>query len=199
MQVAIYCRESNHNKDCEEQERKLRDYAKQYEYTSVSVFREVRSETKQRKKVLKLARTRQIQFVFVTDLSQWGRSASDLARTIGELHANGVSLLCLDEFNCNPQNIQGHIVLNMINLLGKFDDEHLSEQRKFEKSFGNLFSNTHWFGFKLCMNILFAVITAILLLKPETVINGLYSTMMSVVISNLLNSFDSLMVPKHKR
>jgi hypothetical protein len=199
MQVAIYCRESNHNKDCDEQERKLKDYAKQYGYTIVCVFKEVRSETKERKKVMELAREHKIQSVFVTDLSQWGRSISDLAQTVGELHNNGVSLLCLDEFNCNPQNHQGYIILNMANLLGKFDDELLSEQTRFEKSFGNIFNNTQWFVFKLCINVLFAIISAVLLLKQETALNGLYSTITSVFISNLLNSFDSLMVPKHKR
>jgi Resolvase, N terminal domain len=199
MRVAIYCRESNHNRDCEELELKLRGYAKQYGYTMVNVFKDARSETKERKKVLKLARARQIQLVFVTDLSQWGRSVSDLAQTVGELHSNGVSLLCLDEFDCNPHSFQGHIILSTINLLGKFDNELLSEQRRFERSFGNIFNNTNWFMLKLCTNILFAIMSAVLLLKQETVINGLYCTIASVFISNLLNSFDSLMVPKHKR
>ena len=199
MLVAIYCRESNHNRDCEEQERKLRDYAKQYDYTSVRVFKEVRSETKKRKEVLKLARARQIELVFVTDLSQWGRSMSDLALTVGELHNNGVSLLCLDGFNCNPQNPQGYIVLNMVNLISKFDDELLSEQTRFNKSFLNIFNNAQWFAFKLCVNFIFAIISTVLLLQPVTVINGLYSTIISIFISNLLNSLDSLMVPNHKR
>ncbi len=170
-----------------------------FSYTSVSVFKDVRSETKERKKVLKLARARQIQLIFVTDLSQWGRSVSDLAQTVEELQNNGVSLRCLDKFNCDPQNFQGHIVVSMINLLSKFDDELLSEQRKFERSFGNIFSNTTWFVLKIFINILFAMMSAVLLLKQETVINGLYCTIASVFISNLFNSFDSLMVPKHKR
>jgi hypothetical protein len=122
-----------------------------------------------------------------------------LAQTVGELHNNGVSLLCLDEFNCDPQNSQGHIVLSIINLFGKFDDELLSEKRRLERSLGNIFDKTNWFLLKLFINILFAIMNAVLLLKQETVINGLYSTIASVFISNLLNSFDSLMVPKHKR
>ena len=52
-----------------------------------------RNDRQERKKVLALARGRQIEAILVTELSRWGRSTQDLVQTLDDLHSWGVSVL----------------------------------------------------------------------------------------------------------
>src|SRR5262249_20225795 len=94
-QVAIYCRVSTDDQSCERQERDLRAFARRAGHRIVGVFKETASGAKndriQRKKVMALAQTREIDAILVTELSRWGRSTQDLVQTLDDLHSWKVS------------------------------------------------------------------------------------------------------------
>ncbi|MDL7937608.1 recombinase family protein, partial [Escherichia coli] len=84
--AAIYCRVSTADQSCERQEFDLRAFAGCAGYDVVGIFKETGSGTKldraERKKVLALAQSRQIDAILVTELSRWGRSTLDLLNTL---------------------------------------------------------------------------------------------------------------------
>ncbi|WP_243643723.1 recombinase family protein, partial [Klebsiella pneumoniae] len=86
--AAIYCRVSTADQSCERQEFDLRAFAGRAGYDVVGIFKETGSGTKldraERKKVLALAQSRQIDAILVTELSRWGRSTLDLLNTLRE-------------------------------------------------------------------------------------------------------------------
>jgi putative DNA-invertase from lambdoid prophage Rac len=61
------------------------------------VFKEAASgaddDRPERKKVMGLARAREIDAILVTELSRWGRSTQDLVQTLDDLHGWKVSVL----------------------------------------------------------------------------------------------------------
>ena len=89
--AAIYCRVSTADQSCERQEFDLRAFAGRAGYDVVGIFKETGSGTKldraERKKVLALAQSRQIDAILVTELSRWGRSTLDLLNTLRERSA----------------------------------------------------------------------------------------------------------------
>lgn len=80
-QVAIYCRVSTDDQSCERQERDLRNFAKRAGHHIVAVSKETASgannDRPERKKVMAVARAREIDAILVTELSRWGRSTQD--------------------------------------------------------------------------------------------------------------------------
>ncbi|MFA8863830.1 recombinase family protein, partial [Escherichia coli] len=82
--AAIYCRVSTADQSCERQEFDLRAFAGCAGYDVVGIFKETGSGTKldraERKKVLALAQSRQIDAILVTELSRWGRSTGTVAK-----------------------------------------------------------------------------------------------------------------------
>src|SRR6185295_15391084 len=95
--AAIYCRVSTVDQSCERQQRDLEVFAGRAGYTVVAAFHENASGADnarpERRKVLELARRREIQAILVTELSRWGRSTSDLVDTLDTLHAQGISVI----------------------------------------------------------------------------------------------------------
>ncbi|MCT2488898.1 recombinase family protein [Klebsiella pneumoniae] len=81
--AAIYCRVSTADQSCERQEFDLRAFAGCAGYDVVGIFKETGSGTKldraERKKVLALAQSRQIDAILVTELSRWGMLATFLS------------------------------------------------------------------------------------------------------------------------
>jgi DNA invertase Pin-like site-specific DNA recombinase len=79
------------------QERDLRAFAKRAGHKIVGVFKEAASRARndrvERKKVMALARTHDIDAILVTELSRWGRSTQDLVQTLDDLHSWKVSVL----------------------------------------------------------------------------------------------------------
>jgi putative DNA-invertase from lambdoid prophage Rac len=74
-QVAIYCRVSTDDQCCERQERDLKAFARRSGQKIVAVFKETASgaddDRPERKKVMALARAREIEAILVTELSRW--------------------------------------------------------------------------------------------------------------------------------
>jgi DNA invertase Pin-like site-specific DNA recombinase len=90
MRVAIYCRVSTHDQNCERQERDLVEYAQRLGYEVIGIWSEFGSGVKldrvKRKEVMSIARKGKIDAVLVTELTRWGRSTIDLINTLNDLH-----------------------------------------------------------------------------------------------------------------
>jgi putative DNA-invertase from lambdoid prophage Rac len=132
MKVAIYCRVSTHDQNCERQEKDLKDYAARCGYEVVGVWSETMSGMKvdrvKRKEVMKLARARDIDAVLVSELTRWGRSTTDLIHTLNELHSWKVSLIAQNGFQCDLSTPHGKMILGIMATLAEFERDLFAER-----------------------------------------------------------------------
>ena len=93
--VAIYCRVSTSEQDCDRQERDLLAHAEKAGYEVVAVHKETLSGIRkargkqplERARVMALAQRREIDAVLVIELTRWGRSTQVLIAILEE-HAS---------------------------------------------------------------------------------------------------------------
>ncbi len=132
VRVAIYCRVSTNDQSCERQERELLDFASRAGYELVGIWKETASGTKdnrpERKKILALAQTRAIDLILVSELSRWGRSLSDLVRTVEMLQSRGVSLLTQTGLQLDLSSAQGRLIASIFGAIAKFEAELTKER-----------------------------------------------------------------------
>jgi putative DNA-invertase from lambdoid prophage Rac len=134
QKVAIYCRVSTDDQSCERQERELRAFAERAGHQVVGVFIEkasgVRNDRQERKKVLVLARGRQINAILVTELSRWGRSTQDLVQTLDDLYAWSVSVLAQTGLSFDLSTASGRLMRTIIAGLNEFERDVIRERIK---------------------------------------------------------------------
>lgn len=134
--VAIYCRVSTSDQDCDRQERDLLEYADRADFEVVEVFKETlsgirRAKGKQpieRGKVMALAQARKIDAVLVTEMTRWGRSTQDLMDTLGQLASWNVSLVAQTGLTFDLSTPQGKLVANLMASLAEFEHDLLRER-----------------------------------------------------------------------
>jgi DNA invertase Pin-like site-specific DNA recombinase len=133
-QVAIYCRVSTDDQSCERQERDLRAFAERAGHIIVGVYKETASGTKndraQRKKVMALAQTREINAILVTELSRWGRSTQDLVQTLDDLHSWNVSVLAQTGLSFDLNTASGRLMRTIMAGLAEFERDLIRERVK---------------------------------------------------------------------
>ena len=134
QRVAIYCRVSTDDQNCDRQERDLRAFATRAGYDIVGVFMEkasgARNDRVERRKAMALAQSRQIDAVLVSDLSRWGRSTKDLIETLDELHDRGVSVLPLNGQSFDFNSANGKLMRTLIASLSEFERDLIRERVK---------------------------------------------------------------------
>jgi putative DNA-invertase from lambdoid prophage Rac len=134
MRVAIYCRVSTHDQNCERQERDLMDYAQACGHEVVGVWSEFGSGAKcdrvKRKEVMTVARARKIDAVLVTELTRWGRSTIDLINTINDLHSWKVSLIAQTGMQFDLSTPAGNLMLTIMAGLAEFERSLIQERIK---------------------------------------------------------------------
>ena len=136
--VAVYCRVSTSDQDCDRQERDLLAHAERAGYDVVAVHKETlsgirKSRGKQpveRARVMALAQRREIDAVLVTELTRWGRSTQDLMNTLGELASWDVSLIAQTGLTFDLSTPQGRLVASLMASLAEFEHELLRERVK---------------------------------------------------------------------
>ncbi len=136
--VAIYCRVSTSDQDCDRQERDLKGYADRANFEVVEVFKETLSGIRkargkqpiERKKVMELAQRRQIDAVLVTEMTRWGRSTQDLMNTLGQLASWDVSLIAHTGLQFDLSTPQGKLIANLMASLAEFEHDLLRERVK---------------------------------------------------------------------
>lgn len=120
--AAIYCRVSTADQSCERQEFDLRAFAGRAGYDVVGIFKETGSGTKldraERKKVLALAQSRQIDAILVTELSRWGRSTLDLLNTLRELENWKVSVIAMNGMAFDLSSPYGRMLATFLSGIG---------------------------------------------------------------------------------
>jgi putative DNA-invertase from lambdoid prophage Rac len=134
LKAAIYCRVSTDDQSCERQVRDLTAFAERAGHQVIAVFTETASGANnnrpERKKVLELARRREIGAILVTELSRWGRSTTDLVSTLDELHAQGVSVLALTGLSFDLSTPSGKLLRTLMAGLAEFERDLIRERVK---------------------------------------------------------------------
>lgn len=132
--VAIYCRVSTADQDCQRQRDELTDYANRCGYSVVSVFMETASGAKndriERKKAIALARSRRIDIILVSELTRWGRSTIDLISTLHQLESWGISLVAQNGFTFDLTTPHGKMIASIMATLAEFERDLLKERIK---------------------------------------------------------------------
>lgn len=134
--VAIYCRVSTSDQDCDRQERDLLEYAERADFVVVEVFKETLSGIRkakgrqpvERKKVMNFAQRREIDAVLVTEMTRWGRSTQDLMDTLEELASWDVSLVAQTGLTFDLSTPQGKLIANLMASLAEFEHDLLRER-----------------------------------------------------------------------
>lgn len=134
QRVAIYARVSTGDQSCDRQVAELMDYASRSDFEIVGTFKETGSGAKndrnERKKVLELARHRNIDLVLVSELSRWGRSTPDLRSTVERLAEFNVALRALNGPELDISTAQGKLMLNLLASISEFERDLLRERIK---------------------------------------------------------------------
>jgi putative DNA-invertase from lambdoid prophage Rac len=134
QKVALYCRVSTGDQNCERQERDLLAYAEKCGYEAAGVFKETASGTRagraERERILALARQREIDVILVTELTRWGRSTVDLVHTLEQLQSWNVSLVAQTGLQFDLSTSHGRLIANMMSSLAQFERDLLSERVK---------------------------------------------------------------------
>lgn len=132
--IAIYCRVSTSDQDCDRQVRDLTEYANKLGYEIHSVHKETASGANNdrpiRAKVLGLAQARKIDGVLVTEMSRWGRSTIDLLNTLSQLESWGVSLIAQEGFTFDLSTPQGKLISSIMASLYEFERDLIRERVK---------------------------------------------------------------------
>ncbi len=134
--VAIYCRVSTSDQDCDRQERDFTEHAARAGYEVVAVHKETLSGIRkargkqpvERARVMALAQRREIDAVLVTELTRWGRSTQDLMATLGELASWDVSLIAQTGLTFDLSTPQGRLVASLMASLAEFEHDLLRER-----------------------------------------------------------------------
>jgi DNA invertase Pin-like site-specific DNA recombinase len=134
LQQCLYCRVSTADQSCERQEFDLRAFAGRAGYDVVGIFKETGSGTKldraERKKVLALAQSRQIDAILVTELSRWGRSTLDLLNTLRELENWKVSVIAMNGMAFDLSSPYGRMLATFLSGIAEFERDLISERVK---------------------------------------------------------------------
>jgi putative DNA-invertase from lambdoid prophage Rac len=98
----------------------------------VGTFKETGSGVKldraERRKVMALAQTRQIDAVLVTELSRWGRSTTDLLATLKELEARQVSVIAMNGMTFDLSSPHGRMIATVLAGIAEFERELIQER-----------------------------------------------------------------------
>jgi putative DNA-invertase from lambdoid prophage Rac len=132
--VAIYARVSSADQSCQRQIEELQTYASRNNFEVVGTFKEtssgVKNDRAERKKILELARKREIDLVVVSELSRWGRSTPDLRGTVERLAECDVALRALNGPDLDISTAQGKLMLNLLASISEFERDLLRERIK---------------------------------------------------------------------
>lgn len=134
QRAAIYCRVSTADQSCERQERDLTAFAGRAGYDITATFKETGSGAKldraERKKVMALAQSRQIDVILVTELSRWGRSTIDLLNTLRELESWKVSIIAMNGMAFDLSSPHGRMLATLLSGIAEFERDLISERVK---------------------------------------------------------------------
>jgi len=125
-------RVSTDDQCCERQERDLKAFARRSGHKIVAVFKETASgaddDRPERKKVMALARAREIEAILVTELSRWGRSTQDLVQILDDLHGWKVSVLAQNGLSFDLSTSTGKLMRTIMAGLAEFERDLIRDR-----------------------------------------------------------------------
>ncbi|MBP2444170.1 recombinase family protein [Rhizobium leguminosarum] len=134
QRAAIYCRVSTADQSCERQERDLTGFATRAGYDVAGIFKETGSGAKldraERRRIMALAQSRQIDVILVTELSRWGRSTIDLLNTLRELENWKVSVIAMNGMTFDLSSPHGRLLATFLSGIAEFERDLISERVK---------------------------------------------------------------------
>jgi putative DNA-invertase from lambdoid prophage Rac len=134
QRAAIYCRVSTGDQSCERQERDLTTFADRAGYGVTETFKETGSGAKfdraERRKIMALAQSRQIDVMLVTELSRWGRSTIDILNTLRELESWKVSVIAMNGMAFDLPSPHGRMLGAFLAGIAEFERDLISERVK---------------------------------------------------------------------
>lgn len=135
QRAAIYCRVSTADRSCERQERDLTAFASRAGHNVAGIFKETGSGAKldrtERRKIMALAQSRQINVILVTELSRWGRLTIDLLNTLRELENWKVSVIAMnDGMAFDLSSPHGRMLATFLSGIAEFKRNLISERVK---------------------------------------------------------------------
>lgn len=83
-----------------------------------------------RRKVIELARRREVDAILVTELSRWGRSTQDLVGTLDELHSWGISIVAQTGLSFDLGTPSGKLLRTLMAGLAEFERDLIRERVK---------------------------------------------------------------------
>jgi putative DNA-invertase from lambdoid prophage Rac len=133
MKLGCYARVSTHDQHTLTLQRDaMAAYAQQRGWSIVHMVTEIRSgvsERRQRERLMRAARRRDIDAIVVWRLDRWGRSLADLVGTLQELHALGVGFISLSE-TLDFTTPTGRAMAGLLAIFAEFEREILRERVK---------------------------------------------------------------------
>lgn len=134
QRAALYCRVSTADQSCERQELDLTAFAGRAGYGIAGIFKETGSGAKldraERRKIMALAQSRQIDVILVTELSRWGRSTIDLLNTLRELESWRVSVIAMNGMAFDLSSPHGRMLATFLSGIAEFERDLISERVK---------------------------------------------------------------------
>jgi putative DNA-invertase from lambdoid prophage Rac len=134
QRAALYCSVSTADQSCDRQERDLRGFAKRCGFDIVGIHKEkgsgAKTDRNERKKVMALAQSREIDAILVTELSRWGRSTIDLVQSLQSLQAWDVSVLAISGLQFDLSTPHGKMIASVMAALAEFERDLIREHIK---------------------------------------------------------------------
>lgn len=132
MKCAIYCRVSTADQNCQRQKDELIAYAARQSWQVLGTFTETASGGKndrtERQRIIELAQRGKVDVVLVSELSRWGRSTSDLLKTLHDLTGWKVSLIALNGLQVDMTSSTGKLMVTILAGVSQFERELLGER-----------------------------------------------------------------------
>src|SRR5215831_1652229 len=134
MRVAIYCRVSTADQNCEMQLRELRDYAAARKLTVYAEYVDTgwsgaKASRPELNRLMSDARKRRFDAVLCWKLDRWGRSVADSINSIRELTSLGVRFVAVTQnIDTDESNPMARFLLHILAALAELEREIIRER-----------------------------------------------------------------------
>jgi putative DNA-invertase from lambdoid prophage Rac len=134
MRVALYCRVSTADQNCEMQLRELREYAKTRKWRITAEYVDTgwsgtKANRPELNRLLRDARSRRLDTVLVWKLDRWGRSIRDSINSIQELVGLGVRFIAVTQnLDTDESNPMSRFMLHIMAAFAELEREIIRER-----------------------------------------------------------------------